>query len=196
MTSVARMSARRPVSPAERLACEEFARLLADSGKSQEALADEVGVSAGAIGHWKRGEIPVPLRRAAATALAVGGSPDAICVEWREAIAPYLGTLGPMSQPARLNPYIIQITANALNVVLGRRRGTALDLVRQEHAELFAEVLAMADAMLREPGREVEFGAAVADLVAEKEVRGSDAGGRKQAGGADRSGHLDAGAGG
>jgi len=55
-------------------------------------LAERVGVTPAAVGHWARGEIAVPLRRAAAVAAALGiPDPGDICVEWREHIAPFLG---------------------------------------------------------------------------------------------------------
>lgn len=92
-------TARRPLTAEELAACARFAELLEASKFSQETLAPELGVTAGAVGHWARGLLAIPLRRAAEIAAAIGGKPEEICVEWREAVAPYLGE----SQSLRLD---------------------------------------------------------------------------------------------
>lgn len=74
---------RRPLSPDELAACEEFRRLLLASPKSQEQIASEIGVTQGAVWQWAEGKIPIASGRARAAAAAVDGDPRLISAAFR-----------------------------------------------------------------------------------------------------------------
>lgn len=89
---------------------------------------------------------------------------------------------GYASQPARLDPETIAVTTRALLIVLRRRDPQAtLNLENLEDGALFAQAYEAAASM----DDELQLGAVVADLVAEREARRGRQG--EQAGGADRS---------
>lgn len=95
------MAERRTLTPAEKAAAARLDLALSASGQSSEAVASLVGVTPGAVGHWRRGEVAVPLRRAAHVAAIAGLDPAEICIEWQEHIAPHLSAA--KSHPVRLD---------------------------------------------------------------------------------------------
>lgn len=78
---------RRALTPAERQAAAEFRRLLEASDRPQDEIAQEIGVTQGAVWQWADGKIPISAKRALAAARAVGGDPAQISVAWRESHA-------------------------------------------------------------------------------------------------------------
>lgn len=80
------MSERRALTDEEQKAAAVFKRLLlaACDTRTQEAIADEIGVTQGTIWQWAEGRIPVSAKRAQAAAKVVGGDPSAISVAFRD----------------------------------------------------------------------------------------------------------------
>lgn len=121
------MKDRRPLTPAERRAAEAFARYVELSPKSHQAIAEEVGVTPSALGHWFRGEIPIPLRRAGAAAMSVGATPEEICPEWQAHIAPFLNRTdaktapAAASHPAGLDPAVLELAGEVAEAIAGKK---------------------------------------------------------------------------
>lgn len=84
------MAERRQLNEQERQAAAAFAQALEASTYSLDSLADELEVTPGAVGHWYRGEIAIPLRRVAHISTLLRCAPEAISCEWREFMAPHL----------------------------------------------------------------------------------------------------------
>jgi hypothetical protein len=180
------MAERRPLTPDERKAAAALAQAMATHGWTAEALALDLGLTPGAVGHWARGELVVPLDRVGAVAAKVGVDPATISVRWRQSVTPYLNgsaIASPQSQAARLDPEKIVITTRATNKVLDRRvKGLTLDLTQSLDADMFAEAYAECEAM-PEPN-EADMVLVVVDLMAARgEKRGKEG---KQVGGTDR----------
>jgi DNA-binding transcriptional regulator YdaS (Cro superfamily) len=76
---------RRPLTPEEKEAAAAFRRHLEASDRPQDEIAQEIGVTQGAVWQWADGKIPISAKRAVAAAKAVGADPAEISVAWREA---------------------------------------------------------------------------------------------------------------
>ena len=103
------MSERRKLTPEERECAAAFAQALTASAYIPESLAAALGVTPGAVGHWFRGEIVVPLKRVAKLASLIGVDPALISKEWADNIAPFL------SAKSSLSPREAQLLANFAN---------------------------------------------------------------------------------
>lgn len=97
------MSERRPLSPDEKAAAARLDLLINDSEMTNESAAATIGVTPAAVGHWRRGEIPVPLRRAARIGHMLGVDPSQICAEWESSVSPFL----PQSHALQIDPAIL-----------------------------------------------------------------------------------------
>lgn len=64
-----------------------FRALLTSSPKSQDQIADEIGVTQGAVWQWAEGKVAISAKRAVAAARAVGGRPEEISVAFRDVIS-------------------------------------------------------------------------------------------------------------
>jgi len=179
------MSERRALTAVERAAAANFDRGLEAKGLSNELASVEIGVTPAAVGHWRRGEIPIPLKRAALIGNMLGVDPGQICAEWGASVGPYLMA----SQPVQLDAGKLATSIAALRQVASRQ-GWTYD--PETHAEETVAAYLIACAMPAKPSTAdvIDFGARVADLL---QKRAEEAGhGRQradeQAGGSDRRG--------
>lgn len=86
MASVAIMSSR-TITPEDQTAAKTFARALLASGRTHEAVAADVGVSAGMVYQWAKPLRVISARRAPAVAAAVGiDDPGRISVAYRQLV--------------------------------------------------------------------------------------------------------------
>lgn len=93
------------MTQAEKAAAKVISEALDASERSQEDVAADVGVSQGQIAHWKNGRLPVPAKRAAPLAKALGvADPATISVEFAESVSRNLGWIStpPASTPGRI----------------------------------------------------------------------------------------------
>jgi transcriptional regulator with XRE-family HTH domain len=147
---------------------------------TQVQLAERVGISQQTLSALERGESEGSVKL---TEIAVecGVSPEWLARGVGEMCAPALKPER-ASQNARLDPAIIASTMRALLIVLRRRDPKiAVDLTDPKDAFLFAEAYGLAEAMVDD---DLTRGAAIADLVAEREARGGQS--SKSAGGVNR----------
>lgn len=75
--------AKRTLTGPEKQAAARFRDAFLSSGETQESLAMSVGVSQGMIWQWLNERSPIPARRAASVAVAVGVSPETISEDYR-----------------------------------------------------------------------------------------------------------------
>lgn len=138
---------RRKLSPAELAAAAEFKRLLvlATKEKSQDAIAQEIGVTQGAVWQWADGLIPISAKRARAAAVAVGADPSTISVAFRELSQPAKpATQARTSQPARLDPATLAaaIKLARLSVAMTTDDGDPFDPEDETDSAIVAQAFA------------------------------------------------------
>lgn len=141
------MAERRTLTPAEKAASKRLDSALSSAGQSNESVAAAVGVTAGAVGHWRRGEVAVPLRRAAHVAKIAGLDPSEICIEWQEHVAPHL-QYG-QSQDARLDTPTLASAIRLLEL-LAEMRLTPPPAVTAEAIVVAYETIQAAEGVLDE----------------------------------------------
>lgn len=166
---------RREPTHEDREAAHAFASALEASGKSQEELGGEIGVSAGLIGHWKSAFKQIPAERAREVAAAIGANPFEISVQFRKAVGVPEELLGiypadKASQPRRLTGPTVTVAYKALNIFLSRRPPfSQLNLEDSQDAELLLEVCRIYLAM-PSGSNDLEFGGQVVDLLQRREA--------------------------
>ncbi|MCI1124788.1 hypothetical protein [Stenotrophomonas maltophilia] len=106
------MSERRPLNPAEKAAAASLDGFMNESAMTNESAASLIGVTPAAVGHWRRGEIPVPLKRAARIGKMLAVDPGLICAEWAASVSPYLA----QSQVLQIDPEILASAAKLVRL--------------------------------------------------------------------------------
>ena len=109
--------------PAELEAAAAFKAAFRRSERTQEEIADQVGVTSGAVSHWVNARMAIPAIRAKRLGELVNAAPDAISVEWRT-LRREMG----VSQPARLDPQMMAESMVAMLKMMDRE-GVAFDPV-------------------------------------------------------------------
>lgn len=80
---------KRPLNQVELEAAARLSSALAASSESQESVGAKVGVTQGMVWQWANGRLPVPAKRAAALAAALGiEDPGVISPAWRQIASP------------------------------------------------------------------------------------------------------------
>ncbi len=181
------MAERRTLTPSETQAAARFDAALLASPYSPESLARAIGVTSPAIGHWRRGEVTIPLRRAAHIAKLLGVQPGSICVEWATFIDPHVR--GAPSQPLGLDSVKLATSIAALRQV-AKSQGVPYD--PETHPAETIAAYQLAEALLASPSQAdvIDFGARVADIL-RRRAEGKKDGGQGadgQAGERDRVG--------
>src|ERR1044072_5143730 len=156
------MADRKKLPPKEAAAAQALATLIAERTTIPK-LAERVGVTPAAVGHWARGEIPVPLRRAAAVADALAlDDPGRICQDWEENVAPFIGgsKLARASQPVGLD---VGKLATVLAVVEGAVKDSGKEVPAAFKARMIQRVYESQHALSADSASAVQ--AALAGLL-------------------------------
>lgn len=96
---------KRPLTKEELKAAAVLSSAIAASGESQEAIGAKVGVTQGMVWQWANGRLPVPAKRAATLAAAVGvDDPGSISPAWRQIASPAEFVTVPMGAPVAMEP--------------------------------------------------------------------------------------------
>jgi len=181
------MAERRTLTPQELAAAAAFDAALLSSTYTPESLSRALGVTPANIGHWRRGEVPIPLRRAAHLSYLLGVRPGHICVEWSALVDPYLRSS--TSQSVGLDPGKLATSIAALRQV-SKSSGVPYD--PETHAAETIAAYQLAEALLATPTQAnvIDFGARVGDILrrrAEESGNGGQ-GTNESAGGRNRGG--------